>query len=58
MLLDEKNRGVALRPLRLERGHQFFDHRRLQPLGDFVDQHETRFAHERARDQQHLLLAA
>ena len=37
---------------------QALDHRGLQTFADFVDQHEFRFRHQRARHQQHFLLAS
>ena len=38
-------------------GHLLDDHRR-DALGRLVEQHQQRIAHQRARDRQHLLLAA
>ena len=57
MLLDDNDRG-SLPVHRGHEGQQLLDDDRGQTQGQLVDHHQLRAAHERARQEQLLLLAA
>ena len=57
ILLDQQDRRAVV-ALGAQDVGQSRDDRGLQPLGDLVDQHQRRPGHQRARHDQHFLLAA
>src|SRR5215510_6501475 len=57
-LLDDDNGDPELRANLHEPHGQVFDHHRGQTKRQLVDQQQLRLAHERARDREHLSLAA
>ena len=58
VLLDQDHRRPLLRDHALNRGGQLLDDDRREALERLVEQQQRRVGHQRARDRQHLLLAA
>ena len=58
VLLDQDDGGALVGDHAPDRGRQLLDDDRREPFQRLVEQQQRRIGHQRARDRQHLLLAA